>query len=196
VAGPIVVVVGADERTAEAWLPPLAAAGWRAVPLLLSAAAVDSDREALAELERGLARLQRDGAADGERLGVVGSGRAGTLAFLLGCTRRLAAVVDVEGPVLHPHLSRARPTQPLELALNLEGRFLGLFGAAGPVGAEERQRLAARLEAAARPHELVVFPGGEIVVDPGRSGYDGERAKELWRRVLSFLDEALRAAPD
>jgi hypothetical protein len=93
--------------------------------------------------------------------------------------------------VLHPELSPARPGQPLELALNLEGAFLGVFSAGGAVGAEERALLAARLASAARPYELVLLPGGELVTDPAHPGYDGARVQELWRRARAFVRAAL-----
>src|SRR5262245_25385822 len=125
----------------------------------LSSAALDSDRRALAELDRALDELRALPLVERERIGVLGFGRGGTLAFLLGCTRRLACVVDVEGPVLHPALSPERPTQPLELGLNLEGAFLGLFAEHGALGPQERALLGERLAAAARPHELVVLAG-------------------------------------
>jgi dienelactone hydrolase len=162
----------------------------------LSVAALRDDRVALRELDGELEDLAGRAGVDRERLAVLGFGRGGTLAFLLGCTRRLAAVVDVDGPVLHPALSAERPIQPLELALNFEGAFLGLFAADGPVAEEERELLRARLAAAARPFELSVPSGKEIVVDPRAPGYDEGRAKELWGRVLAFLDEHLAAERD
>jgi dienelactone hydrolase len=157
-------------------LARLGAHGFATAAHELSTSAMQSDRD-LTELDRALAGLCARSGVDPERTAVLGFGRGGTLAFLLGCTRRVAAVVDVDGPVLHPALGPARPIQPLELALNFEGAFLGLF-APGTVGAGEIELLRARLAAAARPFDLVVDPhaGGE----------------ELWPRVLAFLDEHLR----
>lgn len=190
-SGRLVLLVHAPELSAAAVqdaLARLGAAGFAAEAHALGARALEEDRAGLEELERVLGPRAAEAA-------LLGLGRGGTLAFLFACARRVAASVDVEGPVLHPALSRARPTQPLELALNLEGAFLGLFGADGPVGSEERELLRARLAAAARSFELAVVPGGEIVVDPARRGYDEARAGELWRRVLAFLGEARTGEP-
>jgi dienelactone hydrolase len=141
---------------------------------------LDADRTALRELERALDELGRRPGIDRERLAAVGFGRGGTLAFLLGCARRLAAVVDVDGPVLYPELSAARPIQPVELALNFEGAFLGLFAERDPgIGEEELELLRERLTAAARPHELVRM----ALADPARV--------ELWRRIEAFLSASL-----
>lgn len=148
---------------------------------VLSAGALAADRRALQEIDAALESLARRPGVERERLGVVGLGRGGTLAFLLGCTRRLAAVVDVDGPVLYPSLSAERPIQPLELALNLEGAFLGVFsGPPGPVGDEEIALLRERLSSAARPFDIVV----------------GELGDELWPRLLAFLRQSLAGEGD
>lgn len=178
----------------EALLHGLRGAGWVAAAHLLGPSALESDRGALPELDRALVALRARSDVDPERVAALGLGRGGTLSFLLGCTRRLAATVDVDGPVLHPLLSPARPTQPLELALNLEGVFLGLFTEGGPVGPEERQELRARLTSAARPFELVeLSPAARGFLDPTGAGYDGAHLEEFLRPVLSFLREPLAA---
>jgi dienelactone hydrolase len=165
----------------------LHACNWRVVNLTLSRLALEDDRVARAELERDLAEIEGGGDVDRRRLAVFGVGRGGTLAFLLGCARTVAAVIDVDGPVLYPELSSARPMQPLELYLNFEGALLGVFGETGPVGRRERELLAQRLAAGSKDHELLTLAGGEIVVDPAHPGYDAARAGELWRRVDAFL---------
>jgi dienelactone hydrolase len=153
---------------------------------------LEADRAALREIERALDELERRPGIDRERLAAVGFGRGGTLAFLLGCARRLAAVVDVDGPVLYPELSPARPIQPVELALNFEGAFLGAFAARDPsVTDEELAFLRERLEAAARPHELVRMSGASPRAwDPARDDEAPVR-DELWRRLEAFLRESL-----
>jgi len=185
---------GAAGAFADDALARLERAGFVARAHALSSAALESDRRAPLELDRALAELRATHGVDGERVGVLGFGRGGTLAFLLGCTRRLAALVDVEGPVLHRSLSPERPTQPLELALNLEGAFLGVFAERGAVGAEERALLRERLSSAARPFELVIPPGvGPSFFDPRAPGYDAARTAEAWARALAFLHEHLAA---
>jgi len=148
-----------------------------------------ADRDALSALGVVLDALSRIDDVDAERVAVMGFGRGGTLAFLLGCTRRLAGVIDVEGAVLYPELSPARPIQPLELALNLEGDFLAFFaGASVLVSGNEIELLRARLSSAARPCDIVVYPGAqEGFHDRRRPGFDPACAEDLWRRVLAFL---------
>lgn len=146
----------------------------------LSRLAQDSDRSARGELDQALEGLARRPGVERARLGVLGFGRGGTLAFLLGCTRELAAVVDVEGPVLYPALCAQQPIQPLELALNFGGAFLGLFSSvSGRVGREQLELLRQALSSAARPFDIVVGPR--------------TLEEELWPRVLAFLGEHLAA---
>jgi dienelactone hydrolase len=180
-----------DVEVAAELCAALRAAGHPVERHALSAVAVESDRRALPELDFALDALAARSGTPRESAVVVGLGRGGSLAFLLGCTRRLAAVVDVDGPVLHPELIPDRPTQPLELALNFEGAFLGLFSADGPVGAEEIGLLGARLRAAARPHRLAVLDGGEAVGGARATGYHAAPAVEIARRVLAFLAATL-----
>lgn len=140
----------------------------------------DADRRAIREIGARADAWRAGGEVDDERLAVVGFGRGGTLAFLLGCAQRFEAVVDVDGPVLYPGLGPDRPTQPLELGLNLEGAFLGSFAEAHPgVDAEQLALLRERLTAAARPFELERHAG----VD----GPEAWRATERLARVGTFL---------
>ena len=186
---PTVLLLGDEGSTAQDSLEDverLARAGFAVFRPLLTETA---DRDALGALGLVLDTLFRRPEVAAERSAVLGFGRGGTLAFLLGCTRRLAAVVDVEGPVLYPELSSARPIQPLELALNLEGAFLAFFAAAsGRVPASEIELLRDRLSSAARPFDIVVHPrASEGFHDRRRPGFDAGCAEDLWRRVLSFL---------
>jgi dienelactone hydrolase len=175
--GAAVVLLRGAELAGELPEAPLREAGLVVVEPELPADVLVSDRSALRALDPVLESVARRSDVERERIGVVGLGRGGTLAFLLGCTRRVAAVVDVDGPVLYPALSAERPIQPLELALNLEGAFLGVFTASAD-RAGEIEELRRRLASAARPFELVVDP----------------RESDLWPRVLAFLEEHL--APD
>jgi len=153
------------------------------------------DRGLLAELGLCLDALEAREELDEDRLGVLGFERGGTLAFLLACTRRLAASIDVEGPVLYPELSVERPTQPLELALNLEGAFLGVFGArSAEVPAEQIELLRARLSSAARPFDIVSAPEAQAgFYDRGRAGFDERLSEDLKQRITAFLGESLAA---
>ena len=188
----VLVLGGADEaELVLATAERLSCAGHAALALELTPAALRSDRVALRGLARARTLLAQRPEVDGERLFALGFARGGTLAFLLACAERLAGAIDVEGPVLHPELSPENPTQPLELALNLEGAFLAVFaGRSARVPAPEIELLRARLSSAARPFDIVLFPeAGEGFYDRRRPGFDARRAADLEGRILSFLQE-------
>jgi dienelactone hydrolase len=173
------VLVLAEERFLEAarrTSERLVAAGWRGAQPALDERALADDRAAVAGLSGARDALVRGG-ADPARLALVGFGRGGTLAFLCACAWRVRATVDVEGPVVHARLSKERPIQPLELALNFEGALLVVRGRASALSDEELAHLEARLSSAGRPCAIVEAP---------------ELAPEaLAARIFAFLDENL-----
>ena len=201
---PAVLLVHAEDGldgAAQAWARELAVEGFLVLaPRLLASASVPAPREALtqrrslATLEAALRQLQGRPEVASARLAVLGLGAGGTLAFQLACTtrRRLAAALDVGGPLLHASLAPERPIQPLELALNLECPLLVLLDAGDPhVPAGHAAEIEARLGQFARAAEVVVLPsGGRGFLGPAASGYDG-CAAQAWSRTLSFLREQL-----
>jgi len=183
---PGLLVLGEERHAALAATLVAAAAGRGfacAAPALSSRALAD-DRAALAELATERDRLVRDG-ADPARLALLGLGRGGTLAFLCACAWRVAATVDVEGPVVHATLSKERPIQPLELALNFEGALLVVRAPESALSDEELAHLEARLSSAGRPCAIVT--AAELAPPaPTEAG-----ARALAARIFAFLDENL-----
>ena len=166
-------------------------------PYTQAGEAQPSDRRALAELEAALRWLGGRAEVDEQRIAAAGFGAGGTLAFQLGCTStRVAAVVDVAGPPLHPELSAARPIQPLELVLNLDRPLLAVFGGEDPsVPAEHVALLRAALEAGSKDFELASIPrAGAGFFHGDRPDYHGA-AEDAWDRVLRFLEGVLRPPP-
>jgi dienelactone hydrolase len=153
-----------------------------------------SDRDALRTVERALEALARDERIDGARLGVVGLGRAGTLAFLAGCTsRRVAAVVDAGGSLERGELSARHPIEPLELALNLGAPVLVLFAEEDPATSpEQARRIQVALERAGRAIEVERASGcGARFLDPTAPGYHAEPARAVRERIVRFLVASL-----
>ena len=118
----------------------------------------------------------------------------GTLAFLVGCTStRVAAVVSFYGRPLYPELSANRPTQPLELVLNLDRPLLAFFGERDEgIPAEHVERMRSMLEQSAKDFEIVTYPdAGHGFLNDLRPGYHEPSARDAWSRTLSFLRESL-----
>ena len=119
------------------------------------------DRRALEDLDRAVRRLAAHEDVLDDGVGTLGLGTGGTLAFLLGCTSRdVGAVATVGGRMLYPELSSSKPTQPLELLLNLDRPLLAFVAEADPDLPEEHLALwRQKLDASGKDYELVVYPG-------------------------------------
>lgn len=176
----------ADELAAA-----LHAAGWSTLRLSDGELGpAQGDRARVAELERALAALADVPGVDGRCLALAGIGPIGTQAFLCACaSRRVAALVDVFGPLEHESLDAEHPVQPLDMLLNLGAPCLivhaqddALFGAA------QARAAAARLERAARSVELAALPGRtEDYLAPASDGYHAGRRATAAAAIASFL---------
>ena len=152
------------------------------------------DRRALADLDAACARLVADGLAEPDRVGALGFCMGGNLAYLLGCTStRVHAVVDLYGRVVYGELSGNKPTQPLELALNLTAPVLGLFGAQdSSIPLADVERLRAVLSQAAKDFDIVIYPDAEHgFAHSARGTLHAEAAADAWDRIHAFLDARL-----
>lgn len=152
------------------------------------------DRRALGDLDAAAARLAGRNDVDPERIAVLGFGMGGTLAFLACCTStRFSAGVDFQGRPLYPELNANRPTQPLELALNLDVPLLAFFGGRDedvPEDAVERMRQS--LAAGAKNHEIITYPDARHgFFDASRPAFDDDVAADAWRRTIRFFREVL-----
>ena len=180
-----------SELGASAGLERLESAGFvaRASALALSGAGAPDDRAALTALEKETAALAARADVDARAIGVVGFGRGGTLAFLLGCTsRHVAAVADCGGPLLYPELSSARPIQPLELALNLDGALLIVTATRDPAFPPEHLELCREsLSSAGKHFDIVIIETEDGSLDDWRP--ESPAFEEAWQRTLAFLHE-------
>lgn len=175
---------GPGDRPPPTWTPEALRAAVAGLP----------DRRALGDLDAAARRLAAEPAVDARSVAVVGCGLGGTLAFMLGCTsRHVACVVACCGEPLYGELSANRPTQPLELHLNLDVPLLALFGERDArVPREHVELLRERLSMAGKDFEIVTLPdAGHGFLDDTRSAYAAAAAEEAWRRTLAFLDERL-----
>jgi carboxymethylenebutenolidase len=150
------------------------------------------DRRVLGDLEGALAHLSRDSRVDASALGAVGFCMGGNYALLLGCTsRRLSAVVDFYGRFVYRELSAQKPTQPLDMLLNLSVPLLAMFGEDDPsIAREDVARLRETLDRFAKEHTLVTFPGvGHGFMNDRRKSYDRAAAEKAWKLAVDFLRE-------
>ncbi|HED64777.1 MAG TPA: hypothetical protein ENJ09_04390 [Planctomycetes bacterium] len=178
--GTAILVLPRGRSDAESCLERCAEAARSGAVVLVLGADDASDREAVARLD-GAARWLIEHAHLAPRsLAVVGWGRGGTRAFLAACTStRFGAAANLGGPVLYPELDAERPTQPLELSLNLDLPLLVI----APEESEETVLLRRTLADANKDAEV------EVLADPGEPGTAWDEA--AWQRTLRFLSERL-----
>jgi dienelactone hydrolase len=153
-----------------------------------------TDRAVLHYLESALAALALRREVDARALALIGLGAAGTQAFLCACTsRRVAAVVDVAGPLVHAELDASRPVQPLDMVLNLTAPVLIVHAAADTrPGPAEVLRAVAVLERAQRSVEVLEIEGRSAeFLDAASGGYHAARAASVRAAIATFLRAAI-----
>jgi carboxymethylenebutenolidase len=194
VAAPLVVWID-DGRGPRAWSEATARALRESGFVVESASGTSkSDRQALAELEALLATFAKDARIDSRRIGVIGVGRAGTLAFELACTsRRVKASVVIAAPLLYESLDAHRPIQPLELALNLDAPMLALFAAHDEHVPGAHVEFLRRIgDQAAKPIELVVYAqAASGFLDSSSPEVRAGDASDAAARAVAFFADAL-----
>ena len=162
------------------------------------AAAGGLSRERAREiLARALGYVDGVSDADPSRVGVIGFGVGGRLAFRAACDfpDRIGALVAYSPAALAaPYRLRPVETMPVLEFENLRSPALLFYGGRDPeCGSEERAALERVLSAAGARHEIVTFPeaGREFFNDdsPDFRIADARRARQ---RALEFLGEALK----
>jgi dienelactone hydrolase len=143
------------------------------------------DRAATAALAAELARL---GCAH-----LIGIGPGSALALLAACTSdRVAGCATIGGALVYPRLDAARPSQPLELALNLACPLHVFHGADDPEFLPAHVALArAKLAQFARDAGFHAIAGGAAGwCDPASSGYRALLVHSAVERAIAELATA------
>ncbi|MBM3977315.1 MAG: dienelactone hydrolase family protein [Planctomycetes bacterium] len=148
------------------------------------------DRAATAAITAELARLGR--------AGLLGLGPGSSLALLAACTSSsVVACALVGGALVLERLSAERPSQPLELALNLGCPLFVFHGMADPEFPPAHVAFArAKLDQFARDATFEsVEDAGAGWCDPAHPGYRPESAGRAVERALAALATAAEQEP-
>jgi carboxymethylenebutenolidase len=154
-----------------------------------------ADAQLVGDVDATVGRLRADPTTNG-RVGLIGFCSGGRHAFLAACRLQVDAIVDCYGGgvIADPtELNEKRPVAPIDLAADLSGPLLGIFGEADPhVPPNE----VAELEAALRRHGKVFrthsyADTGHAFLSPYSASYDVASAKDAWGRIFAFLEETL-----
>ena len=166
---------------------------WELETIQAASGGVD-DRRAVSDIDAAAGVLAERDEVDGERVATVGFSMGGTLSFLTGCTsRRVGGCVSFYGRIVYPELSREKPTQPIEMALNLDRPYLAFFGEEDEgIPAEDVELLRSHLTAGAKNFEVVCYPGVRHgFFNDLRPDHHPGAAEDAWSRTLRFLEEDL-----
>jgi len=197
---------------APAWMShPFSVAGdpqWEGFPVRTSyrstegseamAAAAELSRERAREiLARALGYVDGVSDADPSRVGVIGFGMGGRVAFRAACDfpGRIGAIVAYSPAALAaPYRLRPLETMPILEFENLRSPALLFYGGRDPDSdSQERAALERVLSAAGARHEIVTFPeAGRDFFDDESPDYRIAAARRARQRTLDFLREALK----
>lgn len=154
------------------------------------------DRQVLADLDATVEYAEASGRADGARLGVVGFCWGGRIAWLYSahqpkllagaaCYGKLAA-----GPYSTPAM---QPKQPIDVASELHGAMLGLYGGLDtgiPLEDVARMRQALQVAGKDKTSQILVYPeAGHAFFADYRPSYHAASAHDAWRKMLSWFRE-------
>ncbi|MGH8161930.1 MAG: dienelactone hydrolase family protein [Gammaproteobacteria bacterium] len=149
------------------------------------------DDQVMRESVEALAGLAEAGAAD--KPAVVGFCMGGRLAFLAGIelSERIAATVCYYGGGIAPGADRDKlgRSAPIGRVDDLAVPVMLHYGARDrSITAEERERVAAALDAAGKRYTLSVYPGAGHGFDcEDRQSYDADASAEAWALTQAFL---------
>ncbi len=147
---------------------------------------IAGDMQAALELVRPLAA--------GSRLGAIGLGLGGFVAFLAACHTDVGAAVTVFGDGL------ARVRRAMKLVLHETRRpapVLSLVGARdADVRADDVGVVRARLSAREGLHQVIVYPhAGRGFLWEEEPGFHGDAAKDAWARIVAWFRQPHHAGP-
>jgi carboxymethylenebutenolidase len=121
-------------------------------------------------------------------LATVGFCFGGRLSFLLGAVRQVGAagVIGFYGVPVGP--ARAGMPAPADVAPEVRGRVLGLFGGADQaIPPESIEGFRDALLGAGVEHEIVVYPGAPHSFFDRKQEQFAEESADAWERVLAFI---------
>ncbi len=151
------------------------------------------DAQVMSDLDAAVVYARASGKGDTERLGITGFCWGGRIVWLYSAHQpKLKAGAAWYGRlVAGPHTNALTPKQPMDVAGELHGAILGLYGAQDqgiPLSTVEQMRAALRAAGKDRDCEIVVYPdAGHAFNSDYRPSYHEASAKDAWARMLDWF---------
>lgn len=153
------------------------------------------DAQVMADLDAAVRHAEASGYADTARLATTGFCWGGRIVWLYSAHQpRLKAGAAWYGRlVAGPHSSALTPKSPVDVAADLHGAILGLYGGRDgsiPLDTVERMRDALKAAGKDRDCEIVVYPeAGHAFNADYRPSYHEASAKDAWSRMLRWFEK-------
>ncbi len=148
-----------------------------------------SDANATLHYLRGRSDVRAD------RIGAMGFCIGGHMTYLTACETDVAAVASFYGGGIAAPQGPGGAASTVSRSAKITGRILCLFGREDAlIPPDQIAAIESALEQAGIRHEVVVYDGaGHGFHCDRRDSFHKEAAKDAWRQVKAFFDEALRA---
>lgn len=148
-----------------------------------------SDAQVMGDFDATVAFAKAEGKADVSKLGITGFCWGGRMTLLYAAHNpNVKAAVAWYGRLVGQP-SENNPKHPIDLAANIKGAVLGLYGAADmgiPVATVDQMKAA--LTTAGKKHEFVVYPDAPHAFHADyRPSYRKEPAEDGWKRALAWF---------
>jgi carboxymethylenebutenolidase len=151
------------------------------------------DEQVMGDLDSAVAFAKGEGKADTAKLGITGFCWGGRIVWLYDAHNpAVKAGVAWYGP-LQPNATPLTPKNPGDIAKDLHGPVLGLYGGADAgISQESVEKMRAALKAAGTPvatkSEINVYPDTPHAFNADyRASYRKEAAEDGWKRCLAWL---------
>jgi len=146
------------------------------------------DAQVASDLDATVAWAKSTGKANTAKLGVTGFCWGGRQVWLYAAHNpKLKAGAAWYGP-LRP-FSDVAAIDPLEIVKDLKAPVLGLYGGADPgIPVPKIEEMKAKLKAAKKPSEIVIYPDTPHGFNADyRASYREKQAKDAWKKMLAWF---------
>lgn len=153
------------------------------------------DARIMADMDSLVAYASRHPAGRADRIGVTGFCRGGLYTILFAAhSREVKAGVAWYGQLRPPRTPGIRTVGPLDIAGEIRAPILGLYGEADlGIPVADVREMEARLKAAAKTGEFVLYPGApHAFYADYRPSYRPEAARDAWARCIAWFNQYLK----
>jgi carboxymethylenebutenolidase len=151
------------------------------------------DEQVMGDLDSSVAFVKGEGKADTAKLGITGFCWGGRIVWLYDAHNpTVKAGVAWYGPLARP-AAPLTPKDPVDIAKDLHGPVLGLYGGADPgIPLDSVEKMRAALKAAGTPvatkSEIITYPDTPHAFNADyRPSYRKEPAEDGWKKALAWF---------